>query len=197
MTAEEFTVKVQKYTPAPERKKFMELLQPGGNILDAGCGSGRDTNYFATQGFTVTGIDLSQTLLNYALRHKKKNATFLNMDLRSMSFEDGSFDGIWACASLLHLKRGEIPPVLTKFYQFLPRGGILYLLMKQGSGERMTTRGSTNEDVRFFSYFSIDEIRLLLKEAGFTILDMFTWDQQDRHFERPHEIWISSFARKQ
>ncbi len=192
-TAKEYILKVQKYAPVPEREKFMSLVTPGGKILDAGCGSGRDANYFASKGFTVTGIDLSDTLLSYAKDTAYPNARFLTMDLRAINLKE-SFDGIWACASLLHLKRGELLPVLKNFQRMLTPGGVLFLLMKEGTGEKLVTSGTIEGDTRFFTYYTSDELRALLETAGFVVTDMYTWDQKDRHGERQNEVWISTFA---
>lgn len=194
-TAPEYIVKVQAYAPEPEREKFISLVKPGGKILDAGCGSGRDANYFASKGFTVTGIDLSDGLLSYAREHAHPGATFQKMDLRTITLNT-SFDGIWASASLLHLKRDEFVPVLRNFQHMLMPGGILFLLMKEGTEEQLVTSGTISGETRFFTYYMSDDLRQILEGAGFTIIDQFTWDQKDRNDERPHEVWISSFAKK-
>ncbi len=171
------------------------MVKPGGKILDAGSGSGRDANHFASQGFTVTGIDLSDNLLSYAKEHADPNATFLKMDLRAINLTI-SFDGIWACASLLHLKRDECVTVLRNFQHMLKPGGVLFLLMKEGTGEQLVTSGTIEGDTRFFTYYMSDEIRGLLEGVGLKIIDQYTWDQNDRDAERPHEVWISTFAKK-
>lgn len=193
-TANEFIEKVQAYAPEPEREKFVSSIKPGGSILDAGCGSGRDANYFASKGFVVTGIDLSETLLVYARNHSEKHVTFRTMDLRNIDFPDVSFYGIWACASLLHLKREEIAPVLRKFRDLLTAGGILFLLMKEGEGEKLAASSTISGDVRFFSYYSTVELKGLTTDAGFLVTELYTWDQNDRNPERPSERWISVFA---
>ena len=192
-TAKEYIVKVQKYAPEPEREKFISLVKPGGKILDAGCGSGRDANYFASKGFTVTGIDLSDTLLAYAGANAHVHATFKKMDLRAIKL-DTSFDGIWACASLLHLTREEFVPVLRNFQHMIMPGGTLFLLLKEGTGDQFVTGGTIEGDTRFFTYYTRDEIKTSLEEAGFSVLNQLVWDQKDRHSERPHEMWISPFA---
>lgn len=194
-TAKEYIVKVQKYAPEEEREMFASMVKPGGKILDAGCGSGRDANHFASQGFTVTGIDLSDNLLSYAKEHADPNASFLKMDLRAINLTI-SFDGIWACASLLHLKRDECVTVLRNFQHMLRPGGVLFLLMKEGTGEQLVTSGTIEGDTRFFTYYMSDEIRGLLEGVGLKMIDQYTWDQNDRDAERPHEVWISTFAKK-
>lgn len=193
-TAPSYVAKVQAYAPEEEREMFASLVKPGGRILDAGCGSGRDANHFASQGFHVTGIDLSTGLLSYAREHADKNATFVEMDLRAIKLPT-SFDGIWACASLLHLTREEFLPVIRNFHHMLSPNGVLFLLMKEGTGEQLVTSGTIDGDTRFFTYYMSDEIRGLLEGAGFKMIDQYTWDQKDRNDERPHETWISSFAK--
>lgn len=187
--------KSQKYAPVPEREKFISLVQPGGAILDAGCGPGRDTNFFAAHGFSTTGIDLSTGLLEIAKDNCKPGATFEQMDLRSISLPDTSFDGIWACASLLHLTHQELPPVLSKFRNLLKENGTLFVLVKEGIGERMVHGGTAGDDERFFAYYSPEELKSLVTTAGFSVLESYTWDQNVRDNERPHEIWIALFAR--
>lgn len=194
-TAPAYIAKVQAYAPEKERELFASLVKPSGTILDAGCGSGRDANHFASQGFSVTGIDLSSGLLSYARDHANKNATFIEMDLRNIQLTT-PFDGIWACASLLHLARGEFAPVIRNFQHMLTPGGVLFLLMKEGTGERLVTSGTIEGDTRFFTYYMSGEIKDCLEGAGLTMIDQYTWDQKDRNTERPHEVWISTFARK-
>ncbi len=194
--AEEYIAKIQKYAPKMERERFASMVKPGGKILDAGCGSGRDSWYLSERGFTVVGIDLSDRLLDYADRYTTASCSFQKMDLRKISFTDGSFDGIWACASLLHLTREEIVPVIKRLYEVLVSGGVLFLLMKEGKGEKYLTNEKFRGDTRFFTWYTQDEIRSLLGTVEFSVLDMFTWDQKNRNAERPHEIWISTFAKK-
>src|SRR4030042_6545403 len=122
--ATQYAIQAEAHAPEPERERFSGMIPKGGWILDAGCGSGRDCAYFETKGIEVVGIDLSDSLLSIA-RKVSFNADFINMDLRNMDFPDNRFDGIWSCASILHLKRAEIPPVMAKFYRILKSGGVL------------------------------------------------------------------------
>lgn len=194
-TAKEYFEKSQKYAPVPEREKFMSLVQKGGNILDAGCGPGRDSNYFAQHGFTVTGIDLSDGLLSIAKEHAVPGTSFTVMDLRKMTITRKSFHGIWACASLLHLTHAEVPTVLSEFHTLLHTGGTLFVMVKEGSGERMVRGGTVGNDERFFAYYTLGELSELVTHAGFLVTEAYTWNQRDRNSERPSEIWIALFAR--
>ena len=185
--AEKYAQKFAKYPPVTEWNIFLSKLPEHAKILEAGCGSGRDSAYFSSKGHDVIGIDLSSKLLAIAKRAVPK-AMFKLMDLRKIQFPGETFDGIWACASLLHLKRDEISPVIHKFYSLLKPNGILFILMREGVGER--------EDVRLYTYVSQKELIAYLKEAGFSIEKMYTWDQKDLWPERSKKNWIASFSRK-
>ena len=118
------------------------------------------------------------------------------MDLRKISFPNELFDGIWACASLLHLERTEVPAVLSVFHRILKPGGIIFILVREGEGKKLVREGMLGKKRRFFTYFQPQTMRTFLADADFTIEDMYSWDQKDRSLGRPSEVWISCFAKK-
>ena len=112
---------------------FLELIPVGGRILDAGCGSGRDTKAFLERGYSVTSFDAS-------IRMVELSSHLTGMQTHHMRFQDvdfhGNFDGIWACSSLLHVQQSEIDDVIARLSTALRPQGILYLSFKEGKGER-------------------------------------------------------------
>ena len=110
---------------------FLQHLKPGAKILDAGCGSGRDSLFFKNHGFQVTAFDASEEMVKLA-------SQLLGQRVLHMSFEDldlpETYDGIWACASLLHVKRAELRNVIARLTQHLNTGGMLYVSFKYGGG---------------------------------------------------------------
>jgi SAM-dependent methyltransferase len=117
---------------------FLKQLAPGAHILDAGCGSGRDTKVFSERGFRVTAIDASAELARLAQSLTGRRCEVLRF--QDMKFRE-EFDGIWACASLLHIPKGEMIDVLPRFIQALKPGGIFYISLKEGEGERIAEDG--------------------------------------------------------
>jgi SAM-dependent methyltransferase len=111
---------------------FLELLSPGAHILDAGCGSGRDSLYFLNQGYKVTALDASPVLARLA--SSLIGQSVLNIKFSQLDFID-EFDAIWACASLLHVPRSEIGSAFTKLSRSLKAGGIFYMSFKYGDKE--------------------------------------------------------------
>ena len=114
-------------------QRFLHLLPPAGRLLDVGCGSGRDAKAFAQKGFSVDAFDASPELAKLA-------AAFTEQHVEVMSFTDFDrhhlYDGIWACASLLHVPEADLPQVLQRLWRGLKPDGVLYISFKHGTGER-------------------------------------------------------------
>lgn len=112
--------------------RFLRMLPSHAYILDFGCGSGRDAKAFLEQGYRVDAIDGSAELCRRA-------SDLIGQPVKQMLFEDLSavkqYDGIWACASILHLPRKELMSVLQKISDALKSGGILYTSFKYGEFE--------------------------------------------------------------
>ena len=114
--------------------RFLSNLPQGGLILDAGCGSGRDTKAFLNRGFRVNSFDASPEL---ALLASELTGQHVATRRFSEITEVACYDGIWACASLLHLPEKEISTALKKLWDALKPDGAFYLSFKVGEGERM------------------------------------------------------------
>ncbi|MGO1502303.1 MAG: DUF3427 domain-containing protein [Marinobacter sp.] len=112
---------------------FLPHLPENAHILDAGCGSGRDAREFLARDYRVTAFDASEELAGLA-------STAIGHPIAVRTFEHVSeyqaYDGIWACASLLHLPQQQIPQALATLWQALKPGGVLYVSFKCGEGQR-------------------------------------------------------------
>lgn len=166
------------------RNRFMSYLPVGTHILDAGCGSGRDSKIFLEKGFNVTAMDASEKMCKEAaklLGQDVLQCTFQEMDFQNV------FDGIWACASLLHVTRSDIDFVLQNLKKALKDNGVLYLSFKYGNEERMAQE-------RFFNDYNEKLLRDVLENNGFTVMDIFT--TEDVRKSRSGEMWVNAFAKK-
>lgn len=193
--ADKYAVGMNDYAPEIERRKFSELVSPGGSILDLGCAAGRDSIYFSSKGFRTVGVDLSGKLLTIA-KKKSPHLTFLQKDIRNLHFSETSFDGVWACAVLIHLTRDEMKQALKDYFRLLKYRGILFLMMKKGVGETDIAENLSSGVARHFTLFQPQEIEEAVKEAGFTLLETYTWNSNDRYTPSRDVEWISCFARK-
>ena len=165
---------------------FLKHLSPGCKILDLGCGSGRDSARFSSLGFDVTVVDGSAELCKRVKEH-------YGMEALCIKFEELSFisrfDAVWACASLLHVKKADMPHILSKVSAALKPGGILYASFKYGSEECI-------RNGRFFNSYTEQDIgTLLTAENKLTLLDYRITD--DVRPDRPGEQWLNLIAKKQ
>lgn len=163
---------------------FLELVPAGGEILDAGCGSGRDTRAFLERGYEVTAIDASSRMVQAATNLTGKTAIL--MRLEDIDYED-RFAGVWACASLLHVQRTQIDGVLSRISRALLSDGVCYVSFKEGEGERW--RGA-----RRFTDFTDEGLRMCLAHhPQFKIIHI--WLTEDLRRDRT-EGWVNALVRK-
>ena len=164
---------------------FTRLVPAGGHILDAGCGSGRDSLAFLQLGYEVTAFDGSSRLAKMAA--ELTGLPVRQMRFQKMDFED-QFDGIWACASLLHVPRSEIRDVVVRFIRALKPGGCWYMSFKHGDGE-------SEVGERMFNNYTSDSLGELLAE--FPQLDLgMMWVTPDLRPERADEKWLNAIFRR-
>ncbi len=180
-------------SPVRQQEYFVSLLPTEGKILDVGCGSGRDCAFFSEKGFKVTGIDRSEKLLELA-RIAAPRAKFYSADMRKLSFEKNMFDGIWACASILHIKHTDVADVFKSFFSILKPEGILFVNVKKGEGEKYLEESSIPGKKRFYSLFSKEKLRKYCKDAGFTVLEIEEYTSHGNG--TTVRTWRSCFAKK-
>ncbi|MFX1452697.1 MAG: class I SAM-dependent methyltransferase [Promethearchaeota archaeon] len=150
-----------------EVEKFASLLPDNAHILDVGCGAGIPTaKFLVKRGIKVTGIDISETMLNFA-RQIVPNADFFKMDINELEFKDNVFEGIVCVYTLFHIPRIKHFEIFKKFYNILKPGGIL--MINTGISESEGT--STFFGVpMFWSNHSPETTLDLIKKAGFIII---------------------------
>ena len=136
--------------------RFLGHLPKSAKILDAGSGSGRDTLAFKNLGYDVDAFDASPALCAFSTQ-------LTGVPTRVQTFQDFEsepvYDGIWACASLLHVQADELSDAVRRLVHALKHEGAFYMSFKHGSGERHS------EDGRF--YLDMDEVRLHAVLNGF------------------------------
>lgn len=161
--------------------RFMNYLQLNSYILDAGCGSGRDSKYFISKGYRVKAIDGSEEMCRLA-------TNYINQEVECVSFENldyhDKFDAVWACASLLHVNKSSINDVVQRFHNSLKQNGIMYASFKYGDSERI-------QGERYFADYNEDSIKLLF--GKFTINEL--WISNDVRPGR-NEKWINIIVQK-
>lgn len=165
---------------------FIEYIPAGGKILDFGCGSGRDTKYFISKGYDVDATDGSEELCKIASEYtdiKVKQMLFAELD------EIELYDGVWACASILHVEKKQLPEIMKKIAIATKRGGIVYTSFKYGEFEGI-------RNGRFFTYLTEESFAEILKSVPELKVEKL-WISADVRAERGEERWLNIVLRKQ
>ena len=167
------------------QQAFLECLPSRAHILDFGCGAGRDTRCFLEQGYQVIAVDGSEALCKIA-------SEYTGIPVNQMLFQDldevEKYDGIWACASILHLKKRELSDVLVKMRNALRKQGIIYTSFKYGDYE-----GMRND--RYFTDFTEELFVDFMKNIPGLAIEK-TWLTGDVREGRGDERWINILLRR-
>lgn len=160
--------------------RFLPKLPSNGVILDAGCGIGRDSRFFLAQGFTVCAFDASTEMVRLA-----RELTGLDVRLSTfLSYQsDIHFDGIWACASLLHVVQAQLAATFNHLGSLLKSNGVLYCSFKLGTGE-------LQRDGRCFTQMTADRLGVVLSDTRLQIAEH--WITADVRPDRGHEQWLNA-----
>ena len=180
--AEEFTTNTINADMASIRSHFLSYLPGGCRILDFGCGTGRDSKAFLDFGYDVTAIDGSEALCRIA--RLLTGLPVRCLDFRNYTPEESEvYEGIWACASLLHLQKTELLPVMKVLSQALIPGGAFYVSFKYGTFE-----GERNG--RHFTDFTLEEFREFIKSIPELSVAEY-WVTGDVRPGRGDERWLN------
>lgn len=165
--------------------RFLSYFSRTAYILDLGCGTGRDSRYFRDCGYSVLPVDASKEMCKIA-------SEVSGVTARLLKFEDldynEEFDGVWACASLLHAEREKLPEILCRINKALKPKGILYMSFKYG-------KCSEERNGRFFTDMTEDDIPFLCNDnSSFEVLEHYI--SSDVRQERINEHWLNIIAQK-
>ena len=153
---------------------FLSFIPVGGRIVDLGCGSGRDVKWFGEHGYQAFGIDASEELIRIS-----KDAWDIPVEvglIENWKAEE-PFDGIWCCASLMHLDEQKVTKFFSNLKYNLKKSGVLFISVKSG------IKTGFDEDGRFLANYSEEEIRSLVDASeGLRIVRLwYTADELSRN----------------
>ena len=183
--AEMFIAGTEHADMSEQRSRFLCYLKPGNRVLDAGCGSGRDALAFLSEGYQADAFDASEEICRIA-------AARTGIPVKKQRFEtlegEAEYDGIWACASLLHVQKEDLPDVMKRLYRMLKPQGVLYASFKY------ETAGECIKEGRYFCNLDEMQCRKLFIDAGFEIRELFI--TADVRTDRGGEKWVNVIGQK-
>ncbi len=167
--AESFWVGTRDHDVSQNIEAFLHALPNNKalDILDLGCGPGRDLSTFQSLGHKPIGLDGSQAFCYMAYQHS--GCRVLHQQFLSLDLSASSFDGIFANASLFHIPSQELPRVLDDLYHALRPGGILFSSNPRGDAEGW-------QGQRYGHYMELDSSKAFFEQAGFSVV---------HHYYRP------------
>ena len=167
------------------RNEFLRRLPSGGSVLDVGAGAGRDCRAFVAAGFKTTALEPTPAFA-------KLLRSIPTLEVRQASVEDiedaGAFDGIWACASLLHLDEVGLNVAMDRLNRALKPGGRLYVSIRDGA------RVERAKDGRLFHDLTLERLRRMVLDRGLT--DERSWQSEPRMTGTNQAYWNNIIARK-
>lgn len=162
---------------------FESYLPENASVLDLGCGSGRDSKHFTDKGFSVTAVDGSKELCEYASGIIGGKVHHMMFD--EISFEN-EFDGVWACASLLHVEKNQLPFVFSKIEKALKNNGVCYASFKYGDFSGM-------REGRYYTDLTESGLTDMIAGTGFSVEQTLVTNDV-----RPgrNDIWLNVILRR-
>ncbi len=158
---------------------FVNLLSSNALILDAGCGSGRDSKAFLDKGFLVEAFDASTEMVERA-----KKVTGLDVQIKRFEQVEAveRYDAIWTCASLLHVPENELLETMNILFRSLKPNGIWYMSFKYGTEQR-------EKNERLFTDMNEDRFNHMLQLVDGLVIKK-QWITTDKRSDRT-ELWLN------
>ena len=166
--------------------RVLELVPDGGQVLDLGCGAGLITADLTTRA-RVVAVDISAAQLELASRNAP-DAWLVRADMKDVAFEAGSFDGIVAFWSLIHVPRESHGSAIARIHAWLKPGGVFAGTLGSGDNPADHVQHFYGAPM-YWSHFDGDANRELLREAGFQLLEA---DEIEDEGETP--LWVIATA---
>lgn len=166
--------------------KFLSKITEKSYILDFGCGSGRDSKYFIEKGYKVKAIDGSIEMCKLASKYIHQEVECMRFDELN---EENTYDAIWACSSILHVEKENLPDVLNKMIRALKQNGIIFTAFKKGEGYKI-------KEGKYYNFLMKEELEKILSNLGKNtkIIDYFETISSTKRPEKV--IWSNYIIQK-
>jgi len=147
-----------------------------GNVLDAGCGNGRNSLELARTADQVIAMDASAAMVEKAKKNTEKNGKVrvVSGRLEKMPLADVTFDAVFCLAALHHVKPADQQKAARGFCRVLKAGGHLCLTVWNRQQARFRDKAKElnvpwKGKARYYYFFDEDELAGLLNKAGFKV----------------------------
>jgi ubiquinone/menaquinone biosynthesis C-methylase UbiE len=161
--------------------RFVEMTCQAGPLLDVGCGPGQTTRYLHMKGAKVTGIDISERMIDEAKRLNPE-ISFRVDNMLQLSAEDASLSGVCAFYAFVNFQYPDIENIFLEFRRILKPGGVLLQAFHVEEKEVHVDDFFETGKPLVFHFFDENKIIDLLKKSGFEIVEaLVRFPYQDEH----------------
>ncbi|MER5212445.1 class I SAM-dependent methyltransferase [Streptomyces sp. NPDC002838] len=181
--AEDYATLFQDYLAATPLDRavlagFAELVRPGGEVADLGCGPGRVTAHLASLGLSVFGLDVSESMLTIA-RRENPGLRFVQGSMLDLDLPDGSLGGVVSWYSSIHTPVDRLPSLFAEFRRVLAPGGPLLVAFQVGDEPRHHDQPFGHPVALDFERRQPAAIAELLTAAGFALVSRTVREPDD------------------
>jgi len=173
---------------AEEVDAFVAGLGGAGRALEIGSGGGRDARELERRGISVRRTDVSRGFVEL-LRARGFEADLLDPltdPLADPHYPGSLYDGVWACACLIHVARADLTTVLGRLADATRAGGRLHVSVRDGDGEDVSTQDNGGEPLRYSeTYWREPALRSVVEDAGWIV------DEVRHYIGRSDDPWLS------
>lgn len=172
-----------------------DRVPAGAAVLDLGCGPGWETESLHERGYQAIGFDLSHAFLMHARQEHPADGV-VRGDMRRLPFAAGTFAGVWACASMLHLDSADLDVALAEVARVTAPGGAFVGSVQVGEQEAFVPRKSSPGHELFYGYRTPDEWRARVEAVGFAIDDLVAeiYEGEQAHLNAGARGWATAIA---
>ena len=181
---EEFIGRTENVDMSALYDRFLTLVPSGGYVMDLGCGAGNAALYFTRKGYRVLAVDGCRELCDHTFR--RVGCPVRTLRFEELDYED-AFDGVWVCASLLHVRKTDLPRVFFLVRRALKKSGAFYASFKYGETER-------DKNGRVFSDMTEEALRALAEDVG-GFREIRIWTTGDARPDHADELWVNVLCR--
>ena len=185
--AESYWEGTRGHDVSQNRNALLEAIPGKGSfrILDLGCGPGRDLIAFRELGHQPVGLDGARAFVEMA--RELAGVEVWHQDFLRLDLPDGSFDGIFANASLFHAPTQELPRVLRELRACLRPGGVLFASNPRGRNEEGW------QGPRYGAFHDFERWRAIVVDAGFRELPHY---YRPAGLPREQQPWLATLWRR-
>jgi SAM-dependent methyltransferase len=170
----------------PRIDKFSSYLPDKSFVIDIGCGTGAVTKYIYSKGIEVIGMDLSEEMIKIA-KANHPQIEFKVEDIRTLTYPENTFNGIWAGHCLFHLSREDFILSLDKFSEMLKKDGVFGFVMNEGEGYIELPEPLDDNLAIPLTLYSVNELTELLEKAGFKVEEIIKKEPIINSEVRPYQ----------